>query len=67
MLFNQADIDNEIRELHFKIIAKRKAYDEGMKQDMVFEELKKLFLQIKDLEKRLELCFQESNAQRENY
>ncbi len=67
MLFNQADIDNEIRELHFKIIAKRKAYDEGMKQDMVFEELKKLFLQIKDLEKRLELCFQESNAQRENF
>jgi hypothetical protein len=66
MQYNQSDLDNEIRELHFKIIEKRKAFDEGMKQDMMFGELRKIFVEIKELERRLELCFQESNAQRES-
>ena len=66
MQYNQSDLDNEIRELHFKIIDKRKEFDEGMKQDMIFGELRKIFVEIKELEKRLELCFQESNAQRES-
>ena len=66
MQYNQSDLDNEIRELHFKIIEKRKTFDEGMKQDMIFGELRKIFVEIKELERRLELCFQESNAQRES-
>jgi hypothetical protein len=66
MQYNQSDLDTEIRELHFKIIEKRKAFDEGMKQDMMFGELRKIFVEIKELERRLELCFQESNAQRES-
>jgi hypothetical protein len=37
-----------------------------MKQDMMFGELRKIFVEIKELERRLELCFQESNAQRES-
>ncbi len=65
MLYNQSDLDSEIRELHFQIIEKRKAYNEGMQNDMPFEELKKIFLEIKELTKRQELCFEESNAQRE--
>ncbi len=66
MLYIQTDLDNEIRQLHFKIVDKRKAFDEGMKKDMVFAELRKIYVELKELEKRLELCFQESNAQREN-
>ena len=65
MLYNQSDLDNEIRELHFKILEKRKAYNEGMQSDMPFEDLKRIFLEIKELSKRQELCFEESNAQRE--
>jgi hypothetical protein len=65
MLYNQSDLDHEIRELHFKIIEKRKAYNEGMHNDMPFEQLKKIFLEIKELTKRQELCFEESNAQKE--
>lgn len=65
MLFNPSDLDAEIRELHFKIIEKRKAYDEGMKSDMPFAELKKIFLELKELTKRQELCFEEANTQKE--
>jgi hypothetical protein len=66
MLFNQSDLDKEIRELHFKIIEKRKAYNEGMQNDLPFEELKKIFIEIKELTKRQELCFEESHSQKEN-
>jgi len=66
MPFNQTDLDNQLKDLHFQIIEKRKAYDEGVKKDLFFEELKKLFVEIKELEKRLEQCYLEVNAQREN-
>ncbi|HYH16831.1 MAG TPA: hypothetical protein VD794_16480 [Flavisolibacter sp.] len=65
MFYNKTDLDNEIRELHFKILERRKAYHEGMQQDMPFEELKKIFVEIKELTKRQELCFEEANVQRE--
>jgi hypothetical protein len=66
MLYNQSDLNKEIRELHDKIIEKRKAFNEGMKKDMVFEELRNIYVELKELDKRLELCFQESNAQQED-
>ena len=65
MIYNQSDLDSEIRELYHKIIEKRKAYDEGIRNDMPFESLKEIFVEIKSLTKRQELCFEESNAQRE--
>ena len=65
MQHNLSDLDTEIRELHFRILEKRKAYSEGMKTDMPFEELKKIFLEIKELTRRQELCFEEATTQRE--
>jgi hypothetical protein len=64
MLFNPLDLENEIRELHAKILERRRAFDEGMKNDMPFEQLKTIFVEIKELSKRQELCFEEVNAQR---
>jgi hypothetical protein len=65
MLFNQSDLDEEIRELQMKIEEKRLAFDKGMKNGTEFQELKKLFVEIKELTKRQELCFEESNIQKE--
>ena len=65
MLFNQTDLDNEIRELHKKLEERRSMFDAGMKSDLPFEELKKIFVEIKELSKRQELCFEESNMQKE--
>ena len=66
MFFNLSDLDKEIRELHFKIQERRKAFDEGMKNDASFDELRKIFVEIKELTRRQELCFEESRLQREN-
>lgn len=63
MLFNLSDIENEIGELHQKIIERRRQFDEGMRKDLEFGELKKIYSEIKEAEKRLELCFEEVNAQ----
>jgi hypothetical protein len=65
MTYNKSDLEQEIRELHSRIQLRRMAFDQGMKQDMEFGELKKIFLEIKEMEKRLELCFEESHAQKE--
>ncbi|ANE50798.1 hypothetical protein [Flavisolibacter tropicus] len=64
MFFNQSDLDNEIRELHLKLDEKRKAFDEGMKSNMSFEDLRVLYAEIKALAKRQDLLFEESNLQK---
>jgi hypothetical protein len=65
MLFNLDDLKNEINNLQVLILNERMAFGEGIKMDMEFTDLKKIFLQIKKMESRLELCYQESNAQKE--
>jgi len=56
----QQDLQSEIKHLHTQILEKKMAFDEGMKRDMEFEHLKKIFVEIKELEKRLEKCFEQS-------
>ncbi|MDB5252086.1 MAG: hypothetical protein JWP27_1255 [Flaviaesturariibacter sp.] len=64
MLYNQSDLDTEIRDLHARILQRRQAFDAGIKSDTPFGELKEVFAEIKSLEKTLDLCFEESNAQK---
>ncbi|HEV7621567.1 MAG TPA: hypothetical protein VGO09_07535, partial [Flavisolibacter sp.] len=64
MIYNQTDLDNEIRDLHNAVQVRRKAFDQAMKSDIEFKELKKIYLEIKELDKKLELCFEECKAQR---
>lgn len=64
MLFNQSDLKIEIQQLQASLGAKRTAFDKSMKSDMPMPELKNLFTEIRQLEKRLELCFEESNMQK---
>ncbi len=51
------DLQSEIRHLHIKLMEKKIAFDEGIKNDHEFEELKKIYLEIKELERRLAKCF----------
>jgi hypothetical protein len=57
----QQDLQSEIKHLHTQILEKKIAFDEGMKRDMEFEHLKKIFVEIRELEKRLENCFEHSS------
>jgi hypothetical protein len=58
------EIENEIRSLHARIIEERQSFHEGLRQNIHLADLRKLYNQIKDLEKRLDFCFEESNALR---
>ena len=61
----QADLQSEIKYLHEKLLERRQAFDHGMKNDMEFGALKKIFVEIKELESRLSHCF-EKTAHAEN-
>ena len=37
MLFNQSDLDKEIDDLQLKIVEKRKEFDEGLKNNIPFQ------------------------------
>ena len=63
MTINPTDITSELKELHLKIEERRAAYDEGMKNGMEFGEIKKIFVEIKELEKRINHLFEHSNSQ----
>ena len=64
MLFNQTDLEAEIKLLHDKIIERRKLLDDGIKADNNLLELKILYTEIKELERHLDLCYEEVNMQR---
>ncbi|HVG41724.1 MAG TPA: hypothetical protein VM888_08935 [Chitinophagaceae bacterium] len=66
MVLNQSDVPETIIHLQGLLAAKRLTYHKSIKEDMEFTELKTIFLQIKDLEKRLDLCFLDAKAQKEN-
>ncbi|HYH16427.1 MAG TPA: hypothetical protein VD794_14460 [Flavisolibacter sp.] len=65
MYFNQANNYAEIRELHQKLDKKRRALDEGLKNEMSFGDLRVLYLEIKELSKRLHVCFEEARTQKQ--
>ena len=54
------NLQAEIKYLHQKLQEKKSAFNQGMKDDLHFEELKKIFVEIKDLEKKLQHCFEQS-------
>ena len=58
------EIESEIKQLNTKIIDKRKMLDAGLKAKVRFLELKTLHSEIKDLERKLDFCFEESNVLR---
>lgn len=64
MLFNQTDLEAEIKILHDKIIERRQLLDDGIKADNSLPELKTLYIEIKELERHLDLCYEEVNMQR---
>jgi hypothetical protein len=61
----QKELENEISRLNIRISEQRKTFDHGLKEDKPLSELKPIYAQIKEMEKRLEFCFEESRAMRE--
>ena len=64
MFFNVTDLEKEIKNLQQQSLEKRRAFDVLMKNGMGCGELKTLFSEIKEIESRLELCFEEMEMQR---
>ena len=56
----QVDLQSEIKYLHEKLLERRIAFDHGMKNDMEFGALKRIFVEIKELEQRLSHCFEKT-------
>ena len=54
------DHQSEIKYLHHKIIEKKIAFEQAMKNDIEFGELKKIYQEIKDLEKQLHQYFEQN-------
>ena len=65
MIHSLTHLDNKIKNLHNKIQIRRKAFAKAMQNDEEFNELKKIYLEIKELDKQLENCFEEVHSLRE--
>ena len=61
----EVDLQSEIKYLHEKLLERRQAFDHGMKNDLDFSALKRIFVEIKELESRLSHCY-EKTTQAEN-
>ena len=60
-----SDLRQEIAYLQAHLDYKRRKLAEGLKNNVSFNELKKLFDEIREVELKLQVCFEESNAQME--
>ena len=56
------DLQAEMKYLHSKITEKRIAFDQGMKNDIEFGELKKIYVEIKQLEEKLHQLFEQNTG-----
>ena len=64
MFVNLTDLEKELKNPQQRSLEKRRAFDVLMKNGMGCGELKTLFSEIKEIESRLELCFEEMEMQR---
>ena len=58
----QKELEKEITVLNARILECRRFFDEGLKSNKPLAELKPIYSRIKDLEKRLDFCFEESHV-----
>ena len=65
MINSLIDLDNKIKNLHQKVQVRRNAFAKAMQNDLEFNELKKIYIEIKELDKQLENCFEEVHSLRE--
>jgi hypothetical protein len=60
-----SDLRQEIAYLQAQLDYKRRKLAEGLKNNVSFHDLQKLFDEIREVELKLQVCFEESNAQME--
>jgi hypothetical protein len=58
-----SDLSKEIAYLQAQLDFKRRKVAEGFRDKISFKDLEKLYEDIKQVEKKLQVCFIESNAQ----
>jgi hypothetical protein len=60
-----SDLRQEISFLQAQLDYKRRKLAEGLKNNISLKDLEKLYEEIRDVERKLQVCFEESNAQME--
>lgn len=60
-----SDLRKEIAYLQAQLDYKRRKASEAFRQKMPFDQLEKLYDEIRVIETKLQVCFEESNAQSE--
>ncbi|MBB1283534.1 hypothetical protein HRH25_04035 [Flavisolibacter sp. BT320] len=60
-----SDLRQEIAYLQAQLDYKRRKASEGFRQKIAFAQLEKLYDEIRLIETKLQVCFEESNAQTE--
>lgn len=60
-----SDLQLEIKYLQSKLLFKRSRLEEGLQKNVPVEELKDLFLEIEEIEHKLQACVK-SNAKKED-
>ncbi|HYO21544.1 MAG TPA: hypothetical protein VER36_03995 [Flavisolibacter sp.] len=60
-----SDLRKEISFLQAQLHYKRKKVSEGFRDKIAFEQLEKLYEEIRIIELKLQVCFEESKAQAE--
>jgi hypothetical protein len=58
-----ADNDSEVFSLQLQIKIKKQVFDEAIRNDKEFSEVKKIYLELKELEKELEQVIYKSQKQ----
>jgi hypothetical protein len=60
-----SDLRKEISYLQAQLDYKRRKISEGFRNKIAFEQLEKLYDEIREVELKLQVCFEESKAQAE--
>ena len=60
-----SDLRKEISYLQAQLDYKRRKISEGFRNKIAFEQLEKLYDEIREVEQKLQVCFEESKAQAE--
>jgi hypothetical protein len=60
-----SDLHKEISYLQAQLDYKRRKLAEGLQQNVSIKDMEPLFDQIREVELKLQVCFEESNAQME--
>jgi hypothetical protein len=60
------DLHSEIKYLHNKIAARKEDYEQGLKNDLEFATLREIFVEIKEMEAKIQRLYDQSEGHKSN-